>query len=140
MNTMKKILVCYDRSTESKKALSLALEIVKDTECEIALLFVRSQFDKSFIEGEDVTEADAKNQIKEMMKETIKTILRSKVKVEGVILKGDPAQKILDYSNKNDLDLILIGATGIGSEEDYKLGSVAEKVVRYCTKPVLVAK
>ena len=140
MELMKKILVCFDKSPESQKALDFALELIKDTECEMAILFVNSKYDKNFIEGEDLSETDVKDQIKDMMKDTIKTIIRSKVKVEGVILKGDPAHKILEYSDKTELDLIIMGATGIGSSGEYKLGSVTEKVVRHCTKPVLIAK
>ena len=76
---MKKILVCYDRSDFSQKALNFAKELIRGTECEIAILFVRSQYDKSFIEGEDFNETDIKNQIKDMMKDIIKTIIKKRI-------------------------------------------------------------
>lgn len=137
---MKKILVCYDKSEDSEKALDMSLELVKDREIELAILFVRSKYDRNFIEGDDLSETDIKNQIKNMMKDTIKKVIRSKVKVEGVILKGDPTWKIIEYCGQNSVDLILIGATGIGSGGKYNLGSIAEKLARYSKIPVLIVR
>lgn len=137
---MKKILVGYDVSNHSKKALNFALELAKTSEIELIVLFVRSKYDRSFIKEEDINDDEAKNKVKEMMKNAIKTVVRSGVIVEGVILKGDPALKILEYTEENDIDLIVIGARGIGDAGLYKLGSVAEKLARYSTIPVLIAR
>ncbi len=53
---------------------------------------------------------------------------------------GDPGSEIIDFAQKNEIDLIVIpshGRTGIGR---FFLGSVAEKVVRYAHCPVLVLR
>ena len=137
---MKKILVGYDLSPGSEKALNLAIELARDRDVELAILFVRSKYDRNFIKENDLTEADIKERLKDMMKEAVKTVIRSDIKVEGVILKGDISRKIMDYSEEKDVDLVIIGATGIGDFGKYKLGSIAEKLAHYSTKPVLIVR
>jgi nucleotide-binding universal stress UspA family protein len=34
------------------------------------------------------------------------------LKAEPVILKGDPAEKILDFTDEHDIDMIVIGSLG----------------------------
>lgn len=137
---MKRILICYDKSDYSRKALNIGLTIAKGTNRELVVLFVRSTHEKKFIEEENASDAEIKNQVKEMMKKTITTLIRSKVRAEGVILKGDTATKIIEYSEENNIDLIIMGALGIGDTGVFKLGSVAEKVSRYSKKPVLITR
>jgi nucleotide-binding universal stress UspA family protein len=137
---MKKILIPYDMSGASRKAMSFALELAKGSKSELVVLFVRSKYDDNFIKEAEVTEDEAKNKVKEMIKNAIKTVVRSGIKVEGVILKGDVAEKIIEYSDDNNIDLIIMGAKGITNSEKYKLGSVAEKVARYSSKSVLIAR
>ena len=137
---MKRILVGYDKSVTSEKALSLAIELSGKMEFEIVVAFVRSKYDLDFMKDSDITDIEAKKQVKEMIKDAVKTVIKSGIKVEGVILKGDPALKIMEYAEDKDIDLIILGATGIGDVGRYKLGGVAEKVTRYSKKPVLIAR
>ena len=137
---MKKILIGYDVSSQSKKALNYAVTMAEKFDSELVLLFVRSKFDRSFIDDPEITEEESKGKIKEMMKSAIKTVIRSGIKVECVILKGDPAFKLIEYSEENDIDLIIIGSVGIGDSGKFKLGSVAEKLVRYSKKPIFIAR
>jgi nucleotide-binding universal stress UspA family protein len=62
------------------------------------------------------------------------------VEVESVILRGVPAEEIIYFADKNDIDLIVMGMQGRTGITRFLLGSVAEKVVRYATKSVLVVR
>jgi len=44
------------------------------------------------------------------------------------------------YRTKEDISLIVIGSHGRSNLEEMLLGSVSEKVIRKCKKPVLVIK
>lgn len=59
------------------------------------------------------------------------------VNMETVLLEGDPAEEILNFAEKNEIDLIIIGKK---EKEDYlkNLGSVSEAIVRRTRIPVLV--
>jgi nucleotide-binding universal stress UspA family protein len=60
--------------------------------------------------------------------------------VESVIVEGSPANEIVDFAEKNDIDLIVMGTLGRTGIERFLLGSVAGNVVRHSKKPVLVVK
>jgi nucleotide-binding universal stress UspA family protein len=60
--------------------------------------------------------------------------------IESKILYGDPADKICQYADAIDADLVVIGTRGRGALRAALLGSVSEKVVRNCKRSVLVVK
>jgi Universal stress protein UspA and related nucleotide-binding proteins len=59
---------------------------------------------------------------------------------ETHLLRGRPAQQIIETAESIDADLVVVGSTS--HDEAYRslLGSVAETVVRHCERPVLVVK
>ena len=56
----------------------------------------------------------------------------------AVRVLGDPAHEILQRARRGRADLIVISTHGRTGLAHWLLGSVAEKVVRYATRPVLV--
>jgi len=56
------------------------------------------------------------------------------------IKKGHAARKIVEVSETDDVDLIVIGSRGHGGLTGWFLGSVSNYVVNHCTKPILVVK
>ena len=57
--------------------------------------------------------------------------------IQTAILNGRPGNKIVDYAEENNIDLIIMGHSTIGIERAM-LGSVAAHVVKYSPSPVLV--
>jgi nucleotide-binding universal stress UspA family protein len=137
---MEKVMVGYDKSESSEKALELGIDLAGKFDIPLVILYVRTKYERSFIKDQNLAEDEIKKQMKEMLAATIKKTIKSGVQGEGVILKGDPATKILSYSEEQDVDLIILGPVGIGSTGKYQLGSVAEKVMRYSNKPVMIAR
>ena len=62
----------------------------------------------------------------------------ARVEMEFIILEGHPAEKILDFAEKRDVDRIVIGSVRKTDVERFLLGSVSEKVVRNAKVPLLV--
>jgi nucleotide-binding universal stress UspA family protein len=60
------------------------------------------------------------------------------VEIKPVIRKGIDYQEIINYSKENNIDLIVIATHGRTGVLHTLLGSVAEKVIRFSKKPVLV--
>jgi nucleotide-binding universal stress UspA family protein len=60
--------------------------------------------------------------------------------VETVISEGLPAEKILGFSERYKVDLIVLGSRGHGQFERYILGSVSSKVARHARCSVVVVK
>ncbi len=62
------------------------------------------------------------------------------VEVESVILEGNPGDRIVEFADKNDIDLIVLGTQGKSGVQRFLLGSVAENVVRHSKQAVLVVR
>ena len=60
--------------------------------------------------------------------------------VEKALLKGDPAQQIIEYAADHDIDMIIMGRRGLGVEKGSILGSVASKTVQGCDRTCLLVK
>jgi nucleotide-binding universal stress UspA family protein len=56
------------------------------------------------------------------------------------ISEGNPAMTIVREASKLSTDLIVMGSKGATGVERILLGSTAEKVLRWSSVPVLVAK
>jgi nucleotide-binding universal stress UspA family protein len=59
---------------------------------------------------------------------------------ETLLESGDPARVIVDTAERRGSDLIVIGTHGRTGFSHFLLGSVAEKVVRRATRPVLTVR
>jgi len=60
--------------------------------------------------------------------------------VQNAIRFGHPAKEILSAAQEHDADLIVVGARGQTRQELYRLGGVAQKVVKYAECSVLVVR
>jgi nucleotide-binding universal stress UspA family protein len=62
------------------------------------------------------------------------------IKMQHVLLEGDPAEQIVRHAAESGADLIVMGTQGRTGVDRLLLGSVAEKVLRDATCSVLVVK
>ena len=62
------------------------------------------------------------------------------LEAESIVLKGDPAEKIVNFAEEHNVDMIIVGSLGKGGFERLVIGSVSEKVVRHAKVPVLVVR
>ncbi|RXA17241.1 universal stress protein [Methanosarcina sp. MSH10X1] len=62
------------------------------------------------------------------------------VNVESILLEGHPADELIRYAEKEEMDIIIMGTIGRTGLERLILGSVAEKVIRHSKIPVMVIK
>jgi len=146
---MKKMLVAYDGSDASVKAIDMVLKCA-DKEDEVTLLTVvpaelaESSFTKMLLPTIDLSSVVKSGSFKEKAMETLKKLVssieNSVSKVNIVVEAGDPADEILITAKKYESDIIIIGYKGYGKEGRFLLGSVTDKVVRHASKSVLVVR
>ncbi len=65
---------------------------------------------------------------------------RARFRAETVVKVGDPLCEIVEYANARPVDLIVMGTHGRSGVAHLVLGSVAERVVRTATCPVLTLR
>jgi len=74
------------------------------------------------------------------IKEVADKMGKEGVNARTVIIQGSPADTILDYATNNEVDLIIMSTHGRSGISRWTFGSVADKVVRYSTVPVLIVR
>jgi nucleotide-binding universal stress UspA family protein len=141
------IMVATDGSELVRKAVDTAIEIAKLSKAKLYAVHVITQEEFS-VTQHNPREPELKKSIKEQFiaegkkattyVETAGKIVN--VAVEPVILEGNPADEIVDFAEKNDIDLIVMGTLGKTGIQRFLLGSVAENVVRHSKKTVLVVR
>ncbi|MCS7462029.1 universal stress protein [Paenibacillus doosanensis] len=136
-----KILVPFDGSNLSRKALSKAVDIVQETASRESgkpvLEVLHIVQDVSYAMGTTIT-VDPK--ISQAVIDEAKQMVPSDVQASFAIEYGQPANTILNYANDNGFDFIIMGSRGLGTIREFFLGSVSHNVVQNSKVPVLIVK
>jgi nucleotide-binding universal stress UspA family protein len=143
-NLFKKILIATDGSENAKKAVSYGIAIARATGAEVCALYVVSTehagtartvmgwagaFEEYLVNQGGAAIGYVENLGKE-----------AGVKVEPMYLKGSPAEKILEYAEESNIDLIVMGTQGVTGIQRFLIGSVAENVFRHSKIPVMIIR
>ena len=135
---MKKVLVGFDGSEGSEQALNRAMMLLDEYGELFILAVIPRLSDKAFV-VDDVYK-NLKLKAKNLVDDVIADIGVHEFEIKGIIEEGDPAAIIIDVSNRLDVDLIVLGSKGQSELGQYLIGSVANKVVQYAAKPVMVVR
>lgn len=134
------ILVPTDGSKESEVAVEHAKSLAKKYDAELHFLYVadvRTQNTGNIMPnmmgeleqiGEDATDSLAE----EAESKEIETVTE--------VRKGIPHRELNDYTDENDIDLVVMSTHGRTGLDRVLLGSVTEKMVRTCQKPVMTVR
>lgn len=140
-----KILLAYDGSKASNKALDKAVELAKATPGSVLHVVHAFEFPRFFI-GEALAPLPASVN-KDYYDLAVQTTEEVKQRLEGEglhvqveLLQGSPAEVILNYAKEHGMDAIVIGSRGLGGIREFVLGSVSHNVVQSARIPVLVVK
>jgi nucleotide-binding universal stress UspA family protein len=87
------------------------------------------------LEAREKANTDAKNYLNKLAEQ----LEKEGMSVKTVITHGMPADDILNYATKNKVDLIIMSTHGRSGISRWLFGSVAEKVIRHSTVPVLIS-
>jgi nucleotide-binding universal stress UspA family protein len=143
-NLFKKILVATDGSENARRAASYGVNIAKATGAEVHALYIISTqhavTTRTVMGWSEAFEEYLANKGGVAIADVEKLGKEAGVKVEPVFLKGIPADKILEYAEENNIDLIVMGTHGLTGIKRFLIGSVAESVVRHSKAPVMVIR
>jgi nucleotide-binding universal stress UspA family protein len=140
------IMVATDGSELVRKAVFTAIEVAKLNEAKLYAVNVISQGDYDSLVHSKNKEWDmvVKDRLIAEGKDATSYVesvgKAANVKVESIILEGNPAEEIVDFAEENDIDLIVIGTQGRSGVQRFLIGSVAENVIRQSNVKVLVVR
>jgi nucleotide-binding universal stress UspA family protein len=152
----KRILVPFDTSELSIKALEKAAELSVVNQSQIFILHVINEIPLpihySKIESKNNTvtisplinklHSEIKNEMIVILEDVKNTYARQNVSITTEIKIGDPAEIIIDFTNQNNIDLIVMGSIGHKGISGMfkKLGSVARKVAEEVHCALLIVR
>ena len=143
MVTLKKILCPVDHSECSYLALKYAISLALKDEAKLYLMHV---IDSRLYDTEiykfspyKFNEIDV-SKIREDLLKSLPEGTTDILEVETIVIKGVPFNEIINAATEISVDLIVIGTHGRTGLSHVMLGSVAEKVVRKATCPVLTVR
>ena len=125
----KKILVPLDGSKLAETSLPYAEELARKIGSQITLISV-------LLFGSESDKDQYHHLHQFYIQEMAKSMKRKAIKVKSVIATGDPAEQIVDYADKQNIDLIIMGTRGRSALKRWVLGSVADKVMSATSCPV----
>ena len=140
-----KILVPLDGSLLSECSVEQVKKLAAAGISEVILLRVVEPIDRD----EAVTWASAgytigdiqnrkKADVQKYMVNTVEILKKEGISARGEVLEGRATETIIDYSEKNQVDLIIISSHGRSGITRWALGSVADRVARHSAIPVLL--
>jgi len=129
---IKKILVPTDGSDHARKAIEIASDIALKYAATICLLHVVSLpviFHEGIFPAMEgmlkLLEEDGKKIIEEAERETKKCGVKD---VQSTVVQGDPANRIMEFTKTQGVDMIVLGSRGLTGIKGVLLGSVSHKV------------
>lgn len=134
----KKIIVAYDGSESSNKALALAADLSKSIAGELLLVSVAERPSDLFTFKQ--LERDREENSKAIIKAGEKQASSFGSAIKPVLLKGDPADEIIRFAQEEKASVIVVGTRSLAGLQRLMLGSVAQALVTNSPIPVLVAK
>lgn len=140
--TLQRVLVPYDFSDYSELALSYALSFAQEYQAELHLLHVLPPFtvDESEISWHPLGREGAYHKAAHRLQKAIPPEAYLWCDVKNAVSEGRPYREILSYAEKNEIDLICLGAHGAGFGMRALFGSNVDRVIRQAPCPVLVSR
>jgi nucleotide-binding universal stress UspA family protein len=141
MFSLTHILVPHDFSETSAAAAKYATELARTTRARVTFLHVgnsaQAAFDAEFPIGLEDAREDA---IRERLLKIVTPQEQIELAPQFVVRPGAPATEIVRYAEEQGVDLIVMGTHGRGFLGHVVMGSVAERVVRTASCPVLTVR
>jgi nucleotide-binding universal stress UspA family protein len=124
-----KILVGYDGSSHAKAAIKLICDLPLAANSSVFLLGV---FTPRQISDHELLRAS--------IEEAGKCLQERGLTQANELILGHPAEKLIEYAEKLQPDLLVVGAKGLRATLGILLGGIAQQVVEYANWPVLVVR
>lgn len=142
MDTVEEVLVAFDGTPLSEKALEHAIVVYPDAK--IAVLHVIDYIEESYgakaLIGDRALRERARNRSEELLADAETMAAEHDRAVATETAVGKSADEIVEYAETHDVDVIVIGSHGRSGVYRMLLGSVAETVMRRASMPVTVVR
>ena len=144
MQPIKKILVPIDFTETSTRALDYAVDLAQVLGASVSVVHVYQAPVYSFPDAVLVTPpemaAEISDKCQRMLDEAVNSRRQRCSAIDGVLLSGPPWEEIGRWAAEQGANLIVMGTHGRRGLPRAILGSVAERVIRTSSVPVLTVR
>ncbi len=138
-----KILVPVDGSDISYRALDTALFLSERLGSKITAIHVMEQVPTVYIQSQklldELLEAH-KNESQKILDKCSSIATQKGIAINTTLSEGNPASTILEFSQREKYEVIIIGSRGMGHFKELVLGSVSSKILHHSLCPVLLIR
>lgn len=138
-NIFKRILVPYDDSKNSLRALNKAIVLANFTGAKLTIVNVIF-YQKSISKIVEPYPESFIDHVSKFLSRAKHYAARLEVDAVDKILYGSPTEEILKFMKKNKFDLVVVGKRGTNKLTGQYLGSVSNALVQNSKVPVLVVQ
>jgi len=131
------ILVPLDGSKLSEIVLPYAQELAGALGSEVVLVSVCEPAEDQYCHIQQVYMERMAEFVKERLKESAMVEVK---KVKSVVLRGKPAEEIVNYAERNNISLIIMASHGRSGIMRWIMGSIANKVIQRTSTPILLIR
>jgi nucleotide-binding universal stress UspA family protein len=134
------ILVAVDFSDSSEAALAYAVDLAKSLDARVVVMHSYELPVYGFPDGALVASVEVATRIMQGAQTGLEGMVeryKDQIHIDTVVRQGVPWDEVKSVAEEVDADLVVIGTHGRRGLARALLGSVAEKILRTSTKPVL---
>lgn len=138
-----RIVVAVDGSEASLKGVQVAIDLARSARTLISLVTVEppiflppTVYPDAIARLEEAQKAHARD----VLHRASRLVTDAGLMCDTVQLTGSPAEAIADYVKGEGIWGVVVGAVGHNALARVMLGSVADRLVHLCTRPVLVVR
>ena len=138
----KNILVAVDGSEQSYDALREAIETAQANDSQLKIMYVlNDKLANIPVHLDTMTLYKSVQEHSDYVVDQVQGYLKdTEVSFEIVRLTGSPKREIINYSKENNIDLIVLGSTGLDAIDRFIIGSTTQYIVNHASCNVMVVK
>lgn len=139
----KSILLPLDGSPLAEKALPHAIAIAERFQSELILLRVLIPLPRGPTTNEAAllsAEKETAGLVREYMERIAVSVQERGINVQVIVIGGRPHKEIIQYSESNHINLIVMCTRGESGFSRWLIGSVSDRVMRGANVPVMMVR
>jgi len=138
---MRRVLVAVDGSEAAVRAARMGADVAARFGARVTLVYVVPRLllppDVYGLTVEEV-EREQSSHGQEVLRSALAALSGAGVELDSKVLSGPPAETLAEAAAAPDVDLVVVGSRGQGAVKRMLLGSVSDRLVHICPRPILV--
>jgi nucleotide-binding universal stress UspA family protein len=142
MTAVDEVLVAFDGTPLSEKALAHALDVYADASITVlnVIDYIEESYSAKALVGHETLRERAEDRSAGLLAEAETMAAEHDREITTATKVGKSANEIIEYGKTHGIDVIVLGSHGRSGVSRLLLGSVAETVMRRATVPVTVVR